>query len=72
MIACYADETEQTPMRVNVFDPTAVRTEMRFKAMPGEDQSKLPTPEQVAEQIPFYLSPDCTLHGERIEYRPKV
>lgn len=69
MIACYADETEKTPIRANLFDPGAVRTEMRFKAMPGEDQNKLPSPEQVAAKIPFYLSPECTQHGERIEFR---
>jgi NAD(P)-dependent dehydrogenase (short-subunit alcohol dehydrogenase family) len=69
MIACYADETEKTPIRVNLFDPGAVRTEMRFKAMPGEDQTKLPSPDEVAETVPFFLSPECEVHGERIEYR---
>jgi len=42
---------------------------MRFKAMPGEDQATLPTPEQVASKIPFYLSADCQEHGQRISYR---
>lgn len=69
MIACYADEIEKTPIRVNLFDPGAVRTEMRFKAMPGEDQSKLPSPDEVAATIPFYLSPDCTAHGERVAFK---
>jgi len=72
MIACYADETEKSPIRVNLFDPGAVRTEMRHKAMPGEDQSKLPSPEAVASKIPFYLSPECEMHGERVEYRDLV
>jgi NAD(P)-dependent dehydrogenase (short-subunit alcohol dehydrogenase family) len=69
MVSCYADETEKTPIRINLFDPGAVRTEMRFKAMPGEDQSKLPSPDEVAAKIPFFLSADCEMHGERIEYR---
>jgi NAD(P)-dependent dehydrogenase (short-subunit alcohol dehydrogenase family) len=68
MIACYADEIEKTPIRVNLFDPGAVRTEMRFKAMPGEDPLTLPTPQEVAATIPQYLSADCTLHGERIVF----
>ncbi|HEY7799863.1 MAG TPA: SDR family NAD(P)-dependent oxidoreductase [Hyphomonadaceae bacterium] len=72
MIACYADEVEKTPIRVNLFDPGAVRTEMRFKAMPGEDRSLLPTPEEVASTIPFYLSPECSFHGERVEFRAIV
>lgn len=68
MIACYADEIEKTPIRVNLFDPGAVRTDMRFKAMPGEDPLTLPTPQEVAATIPQYLSPACTLHGERIAF----
>lgn len=68
MIACYADEVEKTPIRVNLFDPGAVRTEMRFKAMPGEDPLTLPTPQDVASNIPQYLAADCMLHGERIVF----
>jgi len=69
MIACYAEETENTPLRVNLFDPGAVRTDMRFKAMPGEDPNLLPEPEQVVEKVPFYLSEDFTGHNERICFR---
>ena len=72
MIACYADEIENTPIRVNLFDPGAVRTEMRFKAMPGEDPLTLPTPQEVAVTIPQYLAPECTLHGERIVFAKRT
>jgi NAD(P)-dependent dehydrogenase (short-subunit alcohol dehydrogenase family) len=72
MIACYADEIEKTPIRVNLFDPGAVRTEMRFKAMPGEDPLTLPTPQEVAATIPQYLSPECTLHGERVVFAKRT
>lgn len=68
MIACYADEIENTPIRVNLFDPGAVRTDMRFKAMPGEDPLTLPTPAEVAATLPQYFTPDFTLHGERIVF----
>jgi NAD(P)-dependent dehydrogenase (short-subunit alcohol dehydrogenase family) len=68
MIACYADETQSTPIRVNLFDPGAVRTEMRHKAMPGEDPLTLPTPEEVAAMIPQYLAAECILHGERLVF----
>jgi NAD(P)-dependent dehydrogenase (short-subunit alcohol dehydrogenase family) len=68
MITCYADETEQTPIRVNLFDPGAVRTEMRRQAMPGEDPLTLPTPDDVASTIPQYLAAECTLHGQRIVF----
>jgi len=72
MIACYADETENTPIRVNLFDPGAVRTEMRFKAMPGEDQLTLPTPQDVASTLPPYFAPDFTLHGQRLVFAKRV
>ncbi len=72
MIACYADEIEKTPIRVNLFDPGAVRTEMRGKAMPGEDPMTLPTPDEVAATIPPYLAADCALHGERIEFAKRT
>lgn len=68
MIACYADEIEKTPIRVNLFDPGAVRTEMRFKAMPGEDPLTLPPAQEVAATIPQYFEPGFTLHGERIVF----
>jgi NAD(P)-dependent dehydrogenase (short-subunit alcohol dehydrogenase family) len=72
MIACYADEIEKTPIRVNLFDPGPTRTEMRHKAVPGEDPLTLPTPDEVAAKVPFYLSAECELHGQRIEYRELV
>jgi NAD(P)-dependent dehydrogenase (short-subunit alcohol dehydrogenase family) len=68
MISCYADETENTPIRVNLFDPGAVRTEMRFKAMPGEDQLTLPTPQDVASTIPPYFVPEFIQHGQRLVF----
>jgi NAD(P)-dependent dehydrogenase (short-subunit alcohol dehydrogenase family) len=68
MAGCYADETENTPIRVNLFDPGPVRTDMRFKAMPGEDRSLLPSPEAVVEKVPFYLSEDFAGHNLRIRF----
>ncbi|MEM6627813.1 MAG: SDR family NAD(P)-dependent oxidoreductase [Pseudomonadota bacterium] len=69
MIASYADETAATTLRVNLFDPGATRTDMRFRAMPGENPETLPTPEAVASVLPEYLSETCKAHGERIVYR---
>jgi NAD(P)-dependent dehydrogenase (short-subunit alcohol dehydrogenase family) len=45
----YANETADTPIRVNLVDPGALATGMRAEAYPGEDQATLPTPEQVTE-----------------------
>jgi NAD(P)-dependent dehydrogenase (short-subunit alcohol dehydrogenase family) len=70
MIACYADENENTPLRINLFDPGPTRTDMRFKAMPGEDRSLLPTPETVVERVPDYLSAEFRENGRRLAYLP--
>ncbi len=72
MIACYADEIEKTPIRVNLFDPGAVRTEMRFKAMPGEDPLTLPTPQEVAATLPQYFEPEFTQHGQRLVFAKRA
>ena len=69
MVGCYIDETENVPIRVNLYDPGPTRTDMRHKAMPGEDATKLPTPEEVAAPLPFYLSAECDIHGARLSFR---
>jgi NAD(P)-dependent dehydrogenase (short-subunit alcohol dehydrogenase family) len=69
MIDCYADEVENSPIRVNLYDPGPTRTEMRHKAMPGEDPMTQPTPDEVAVPLPFYLSAECDVHGARLSYR---
>ncbi|MEZ5936627.1 MAG: SDR family NAD(P)-dependent oxidoreductase [Hyphomonadaceae bacterium] len=68
MIECYADEVENLGIRVNLYNPGATRTAMRYKAMPGEDQSKLTTPEQAVGPLVDLLSADCALHGQRLNY----
>ena len=60
MIACYADEIEKTPIRVNLFDPGAVRTEMRFKAMPGEDRSRCPRRRKSPRPSPSICPPNAS------------
>ena len=69
MILAYADEAEGTHLKVNLFDPGAVRTDMRAAAMPGEDPTKLPTPEAVATQIAPLLMTDETRNAQRIVFQ---
>ncbi len=66
MVFAYADEAEKTSMRVNLFDPGAVRTTMRADAMPGEDPMTLPAPEAVAKQLIVLLGENETRNGERV------
>lgn len=60
----YALETEQTGIRVNLYDPGPVRTGLRAKAMPGEDPASLRQPEDVAPDILKYLSANMTETGK--------
>lgn len=69
LVQAWAFETEQSALNVNLFDPGATRTDMRFSAVPGEDQSLLPTPEEVASKLAFYVSKECDLHNQRVSYR---
>lgn len=69
LVQAWAFETEQSDLNINLFDPGATRTDMRFSAVPGEDQSLLPTPEEVAAKLAYYVSEDCKSHNERISFR---
>lgn len=51
LVKTYAAEVEKTPMRVNLIDPGVVRTTMRKEAFPGEDASKLATPESITDRF---------------------
>jgi len=64
----YAAETVETAVRVNLFNPGATRTKMRASAMPGEDPTKLDTPEQVAAEIVRLCLPDFQETGRLYDY----
>ena len=59
----WAAEVANTPLRVNLFDPGPVATRLRMVAMPGEDQSRLPQPEDVAPGIAALCLPGETRNG---------
>ncbi len=64
----WADENENLPLRVNIFDPGATRTGMRAEAMPSEDPMSLPAPEEVVQQLVPLLEESETRTGERIVF----
>jgi NAD(P)-dependent dehydrogenase (short-subunit alcohol dehydrogenase family) len=68
MALTYAAECEGTPVKVNVVNPGPMRTLMRAKAMPGEDPSTLPRPEQLAPLVVELLSPACSRNGDVIAF----
>jgi NAD(P)-dependent dehydrogenase (short-subunit alcohol dehydrogenase family) len=59
----YAAECETTNIRVNLLNPGPTRTLMRAKAMPGEDPSTLPRPQDLAPTIVEMLSPGYAQNG---------
>jgi NAD(P)-dependent dehydrogenase (short-subunit alcohol dehydrogenase family) len=67
----YADETQSTPVRVNLFNPGPTRTSMRAAVMPGEDPMTLPTPEEVAATIVPLCLPSFTETGKFYDFRFK-
>ena len=69
LVYAWADENEQTALRVNLFDPGATRTQMRADAMPGEDPMTLPTAEAVAAHIIPLLEASETRNNARISAR---
>lgn len=60
----YANETADSAVRVNVVDPGATATSMRAEAYPGEDQSTINSPGEVAEAIVKLCLPSVTETGQ--------
>lgn len=66
MVYTYANETAKTKVRANLIDPGAVRTAMRAAAMPGEDPSTLPAPDEITHRFVELASDSCSHHGKRL------
>jgi NAD(P)-dependent dehydrogenase (short-subunit alcohol dehydrogenase family) len=64
MARSWADETKNSPLRVNSVNPGATRTKMRAQAMPGEDPETLPHPADVAARILPLASPELKETGQ--------
>ena len=67
LIKCYADEVENTDVRVNLLSPGATRTNMRASAFPGEDPETLKTPESITGLFVDLAETACTRHGEIVQ-----
>ena len=64
----YAQETEITKVRVNIYDPGGTRTAMRAKAVPGEDPSGLPNPADHWPNLSKLLSANFTDTGSALRF----
>lgn len=63
MARIYAEETSNTAVRANIYDPGRTRTRMRAQAFPGEDENTLPPAESHGDAFVTLAAADCTLHG---------
>ena len=64
MTRIYAEEVSKTPVRVNLINPGATRTQMRAQAMPGEDPLKLALPSDRTNLFVELALPSCTHNGQ--------
>ena len=64
LVLSYAQEVEETPLRVNLLNPGRIRTKMRAEAYPGEDPETLPTAESITDVFVDLAATDCTKHAE--------
>ncbi|WGM48201.1 putative oxidoreductase YciK [Brevundimonas sp. NIBR10] len=60
MMKIWADEIENTSIRVAVLDPGRMRTAMRAQAFPGEDPQTLPHPSEIGPLVVELARPDLT------------
>jgi NAD(P)-dependent dehydrogenase (short-subunit alcohol dehydrogenase family) len=60
----YADEVKTTNVRVNLIDPVRMRTRMRRKAFPGEDETTVPLPEELMPLALSLLMPEMMANGQ--------
>lgn len=60
LVACWADEVENTPIRATILDPGRMRTRLRAQAYPGEDPMTLPHPEAIGPLVVELARPDRT------------
>jgi NAD(P)-dependent dehydrogenase (short-subunit alcohol dehydrogenase family) len=69
-VRCWAEEiADITNIRVNLLNPGGTDTQMRAKAMPGEDKSTLPTPYDIAPLMLDMLGPDYADHDTLVNFR---
>lgn len=59
----YAAECKNGPIRVNIANPSGMRTAMRALAIPGEDPNTLPHPSEFGDTLVMMGSPELTQNG---------
>jgi NAD(P)-dependent dehydrogenase (short-subunit alcohol dehydrogenase family) len=72
LTAVLADELANTPIRVNMVNPGATRTNMRARAFPAEDSQTLVPPESVTLPYLYLLgAAGRGVNGQRLDAQPQ-
>lgn len=66
----WAAEVATTNVRVNLVNPGPVATQMRAKAMPGEDPSTIPQPDDLGPLLVKLAKEDVTTNGDIYTFVP--
>lgn len=64
----YSNENKINNIKTNIINPGPIRTDMRAKAVAGEDPMTLPAPEDIAPLFVDLATPDCEHDGEVINF----
>ena len=66
-MSIWAEELANTSnIKINSLDPGPVRTKLRRRSHPGEDQGQLATPQQLAAAYAWLIDQSHTWHGKRL------
>jgi NAD(P)-dependent dehydrogenase (short-subunit alcohol dehydrogenase family) len=68
LVRTYAAETETTAIKAMLLNPGPLRTSMRKAAMPGEDETTLKTPDDLAPHFVRLASPDWDQSGKIYDF----
>lgn len=72
IVQSWADEHRKNDLRINIVYPGALRTQMRAKALPGEDPTTLPEPKAIWPKLTELLDPASTTHGEILNFDARL
>ncbi len=71
LVRTYTNETLKTNVKSMLINPGPVRTAMRAKAMPGEDENTLPHPSEISEDILRFCLPTSDENGRLYDFPSK-
>ncbi len=71
LVRTYTNETLKTNVKSMLINPGPMRTAMRAKAMPGEDENTLPHPSEISEDILRFCLPTSDENGRLYDFPTK-